>query len=114
MTPDRTKAARELLAFYLEAGVDGALGEQPINHFGPEESAATFATGSAGATPQPAPTGPRARLPEPRTAAAAATNVTPAPGPSLALSPDTAVMAAREAAKRAASLDELRAIMQGF
>jgi len=118
MIPDRTKAARELLAFYLEAGVDGALGEQPVNHFGPEESAATFAAGtaapSAAATSQPAPTGPRASLSEPRTGAAAATSVTPALGPSLALSPDTAVMAAREAAKSAASLDELRAIMQGF
>ena len=27
MTPDRTKAARELLAFYVEAGVDALLGE---------------------------------------------------------------------------------------
>jgi DNA polymerase len=32
----------------------------------------------------------------------------------LPLSPDTAVMAAREAARNAASLDELRAIMTGF
>jgi uracil-DNA glycosylase len=52
MTPDRTKAARELLAFYLEAGVDGALGEQPINHFGPDESAATSAGGAERATCQ--------------------------------------------------------------
>ena len=28
MTPDRNKAARELLAFYAEAGVDAAIGEQ--------------------------------------------------------------------------------------
>ena len=27
MTPDRSKAARELLAFYVEAGVDAAIGE---------------------------------------------------------------------------------------
>ena len=27
MIPDRNKAARELLAFYAEAGVDAALGE---------------------------------------------------------------------------------------
>ena len=27
MTPDRSKAARELLAFYAEAGVDAAIGE---------------------------------------------------------------------------------------
>ena len=28
MTPDRSKAARELLAFYADAGVDTAIGEQ--------------------------------------------------------------------------------------
>jgi hypothetical protein len=30
MTPER-KAARELIAFYLDAGVDAFLGEEPIN-----------------------------------------------------------------------------------
>ena len=29
MMPDRTKAARELLAFYMEAGVDLAIDETP-------------------------------------------------------------------------------------
>ena len=29
MTSDRSKAARDLLAFYAEAGVDAAIGEQP-------------------------------------------------------------------------------------
>ena len=35
MTPDRTKAARELLAFYLEAGVDALVGETPVDHLAP-------------------------------------------------------------------------------
>jgi uracil-DNA glycosylase len=113
MTPDRTKAARELLAFYAEAGVDGVLREQPTNHFGPEESPANSATDAAQqrSTPALALTGSRLRQPEPTTAGTAAPN---APGASLPLSPDTAVMAAREAARNAASLDELRAIMTGF
>jgi uracil-DNA glycosylase len=113
MTPDRTKAARELLAFYAEAGVDGVLREQPTNHFGPEESPANSATDAAQqrSTPALALTGSRVRQPEPTTAGTAAPN---APGASLPLSPDTAVMAAREAARNAASLDELRAIMTGF
>jgi uracil-DNA glycosylase family 4 len=113
MTPDRTKAARELLAFYAEAGVDGVLREQPINHFGPEEAAAKSTPDAAQqrATPAPAPTGSRVRQPELTTAATA---IASAPGASLPLSPDTAVMAAREAARSAASLDELRAIMAGF
>jgi uracil-DNA glycosylase len=33
MTPDRHKAARELLAFYQEAGVDALLGETPVDRF---------------------------------------------------------------------------------
>ena len=113
MTPDRTKAARELLAFYAEAGADGVLREQPTNHFGPEESPANSATDAAQqrSTPALALTGSRVRQPEPTTAGTAAPN---APGASLPLSPDTAVMAAREAARNAASLDELRAIMTGF
>ena len=34
MTPDRARAARELLAFYLEAGVDALLGEAPVDRVG--------------------------------------------------------------------------------
>jgi uracil-DNA glycosylase len=113
MTPDRTKAARELLAFYAEAGVDGVLREQPVNHFGPDGAAAKPTPDAAPqhATPAPAPTGSRVRQPELTTTATA---IASAPGASLPLSPDTAVMAAREAARSAASLDELRAIMAGF
>jgi hypothetical protein len=33
MTDDRTKAARELLAFYMEAGADALLGEEPVDRF---------------------------------------------------------------------------------
>jgi uracil-DNA glycosylase family 4 len=85
MTPDRTKAARELLAFYLEAGVDALLGETPVDHLAAE------------APPAPGPA-----------------TTTLASAPIAPLAPDTAVMAARDAARSAASLDELRAIMQGF
>src|SRR6266481_1992509 len=43
MTPDRDEAARALLAFYQEAGVDALVGETPVNRLGgdpPSESAA--------------------------------------------------------------------------
>ena len=33
MTPDRIKAARDLLAFHLEAGVDIAIGDEPVDRF---------------------------------------------------------------------------------
>ena len=33
MTTDSTKAARELLAFYQEAGVDAVLADEPVDRF---------------------------------------------------------------------------------
>ena len=37
-TMDREKAAREILAFYQEAGVDVALSEKPVDRFEDEPS----------------------------------------------------------------------------
>ena len=91
MTLDRS-AARELLAFYLEAGVDAVIGEEPVNRLAEQPTAA----------PAIAP-----RLREPESKVPRATGVPPP-------SPDEAVMAAREEAKRATSLAELRAILARF
>ncbi len=103
MTPDRTKAARDLLAFYLEAGVDTVLGEEAIDRLSNEDPVPREAVRS------PPPRGPeRAPLNRPAPAALAAPPAAPM------LSPDAAVMAAREAARRAQSLDELREILDGF
>ena len=116
MTADRTKAARELLAFYVEAGVDGWVQDEPVNHFAPEAEAPARPTAASSperpaAAPRPAPAD--RQMPS-RTKAASAPTSTPTAGQPLALDPDTAVMAAREAARSAATLDDLRAIMQGF
>jgi DNA polymerase len=96
MTPERTRAARELLAFYVEAGVDALVGETPVDRL-----AGSHAREEA----------PRAPPPPPRPAA-------PSGGASAAAaappSPEAAVMAARAAAKNAASLDALRAMLDGF
>ncbi len=104
MTPDRNQAARELLAFYLEAGVDAVLGETAVDR---------FADVAAVAVEQPADEAPRptegSRPPLERSRAAPAAMAAPAP-----LSPETAVMAAREEARNAQSLDQLRAILDGF
>jgi uracil-DNA glycosylase family 4 len=100
MTSDRDKAVRELLAFYLEAGVDAVLDEQPIDRF---------------ADPAPIAPAPPVERPagEPRRAA-----TPPAQRPQVAMaippSPEAAVMAAREEAKGAATLEELRAILNRF
>jgi uracil-DNA glycosylase len=95
MTAD--KSARELLDFYREAGADALLGEEPVDRF---------------ASPD-AP--PPARAPQPvalppgiETKGYVAPPLAPPP------SADAAAMAAREAAKSAKSLDELRAILEGF
>jgi DNA polymerase len=99
MTPERTRAARELLAFYVEAGVDALVGETPVDRLA--ESHAR----------EEAPPAPRAAPPPPRPAA-------PSGGASAAAaappSPEAAVVAARVAARNAASLDALRAMLDGF
>jgi uracil-DNA glycosylase family 4 len=109
MIADPSKAARELLAFYAEAGVDAAIGEDAKDRLSEPEPAQT-----AAATP--------ARLPEAASGSAAPTRTADArvntpPARTVATpppAPDAAVMAAREAARSAASLDELRAILDRF
>jgi uracil-DNA glycosylase len=105
MTPDRNQAARELLAFYLEAGVDAVLGESPVDRF-TDVTAVPQAERPADEAPRPIEAS-RPALDRSRPAPAAMA----APAP---LSPDTAVMAAREEAKNAQTLDELRSILDGF
>jgi uracil-DNA glycosylase len=113
MIPDRTKAARELLAFYVEAGVDGLVGETPVNHFAPEPVQTPSPVVTAGAPPSRS-AGPSPLLPLAATPDAQAPTAGRGPAPTPALSPDSAVMAAREAARSAASLEDLRAIMASF
>src|SRR3954453_8038971 len=103
MTPDRNKAARELLAFYAEAGVDSAIGEQGNDVLSqPEPPPATERPKNATVT---AP----ARAADPRLG-----NVPARPAVAAPPAPDAAVMAAREAARSASSLEELRAILDRF
>ena len=94
MTPDSAPNVQQLLAFYLEAGVDCALTEEPVNRLTDPEAAA-----AAAAPSKPARTAPAA-MPAPRAEA------TPAP--------ETAIMAAREAARTAPSLEVLRAMLEQF
>jgi DNA polymerase len=88
--------ARALLAFYLDAGVDALLGDEPIDCFADE---------AAKAPP------PQARRSENAVVPSTGGSETLPPAP---LSPDVAIMAAREAAKSAQNLEELRALLEGF
>lgn len=101
MIPAEAKSVRDLLTFYVEAGVDVALDEVPANRFADPALPAP-----AGET-VPAPAAKQKSEPRP----AAAPPVAPAAPPPL---PEEAVMAARAAARSAASLEELRGIMNAF
>jgi uracil-DNA glycosylase family 4 len=116
MTPDRDKAARDLLAFYMEAGADAPIGETPIDRIADDTRHAKAAAARKDARPAAVPPRP-SELAEPVRRAAT-------PPPSLPLtggrasaappSPDAAVVAARDAAHSAATLEELRAILDRF
>lgn len=90
------KAARDLLAFYAEAGVDAVLGEEPVDRFADEIAPAPVTVPRAEQRPASVPSAPA---------------ISPAPH---LLPPDAAAAEAREAARSAQSLDELRGILAGF
>jgi DNA polymerase len=106
MTPDRARAARELLAFYMEAGVDALVGETPVDRFAGSDAAVRAEA------PREAPAARPERLeqPPPRSSPATESLAVVAAPPA----PEAAVMAARAAAKDAATLVDLRAILDGF
>ena len=56
MTPEHTRAARDLLGFYVEAGVDALLGEEPVDRLSAAQLESMPAPGAArrGAAPRAA------------------------------------------------------------
>ncbi len=102
-TPD--KAASDLLRFYAEAGVDALLGDEPVDRLA--EPVAVPVEAVAPATDRRAPLVPP--LGVPREPAPVKVTGLAAPPP-----PEEAVMAARDAARKAATLDDLRAILERF
>jgi DNA polymerase len=107
-----TKGARELIAFYLDAGVDALLGEEPVNRM-----ADAIAPPQPGAGPAAAPEGKTTRRARSESTLPIASSQAPPQRSGLAAapaSPDAAVMAARGAARNATTLDELRALLTDF
>jgi uracil-DNA glycosylase family 4 len=111
------KDARDLLAFYVEAGADALLGEEATDRMADEVTASPAPAGGrpdseairAGAS------NPRAAIGNGPTPNRLQRPVPPPAGEGKALvSPDAAIMAAREAARTAANLDELRALLESF
>jgi uracil-DNA glycosylase len=118
MTADPAEL-RAILAFYVEAGVDAVLREEPVDCF----------AGDAAPVPAPVRSGaPAVPVRAPRSVSDAMEPMrgSPLAGGSMAratavpaqsdapLSTDAAVMAARDLARSAASLHDLRALLEGF
>jgi uracil-DNA glycosylase family 4 len=102
MTPESVPNIQQLLAFYLEAGVDCALGEEPVDRL---------------ADPDIAPAPREADLPErPSNAKIAPIKAATSPVPrgEIAATPDAAIASAREAARTAPSLEVLRGMLENF
>ena len=99
MMPAPEHTARQLLDFYLEAGADALVGEAPVDRFA--------------AVDEPAPVRVT-RAPERAAPPTDPVRPSPASAPAAPQAPDEAIMAARQAAKSAATLDELRAILEKF
>jgi uracil-DNA glycosylase len=102
-----------ILAFYVESGVDAVLQEEPADRLSgdalPAAAAAVMVPEAAERAPARATSMPAVGAP------AAPRRVTAVPqSPADATAPADAVMAARELARSAASLDELRGLLDAF
>src|ERR1700710_1170881 len=95
MTPDPAPTVTQLLAFYLEAGVDCALTDEAVNR---------LSDADVPAAPDAVQTAPGRTI----TAAASVAHATPAP------SPDVAILSARETARTAPLLEALRNMLEEF
>ena len=114
MTPDTDKAARELLAFYLEAGADAPVSEEPVDRFADDAAMPRPMVRDAGqssAHHHEAEDKPR---PEERSAGSRLERPAPSPITAAPPSPDVAAMAAREAVKGIATLEDLRTTLDAF
>jgi DNA polymerase len=118
MTSDRPSDLRALLAFYAEAGVDVALGDEPVNRFAEAPPQPYVPQDLPADTPFAPPEVPRTRAPLNRAGNAGVGSPRPLLHTTAAAdappAPDAAIMAAREAARNAATLEALRAILDRF
>ncbi len=118
-----TRDARELVAFYVDAGVDAVIGETPVDRFAdeakiappPERGRSDSEAVRVGVSNQTAPargdpSPNRLRRSDPPLAGEGISRVAPPAPPS----PEVAIVSAREAARGADSLETLRALLESF
>jgi uracil-DNA glycosylase len=98
--PEPAPTLQQLLAFYLEAGVDCALADEPVNRLAEPEAVLPPAAPRAVVPPRPLREMPAAAPAVPRG--------------EIAVAPDAAIASAREAARTAPTLEALRALLENF
>jgi DNA polymerase len=98
--PEPAPTVQQLLAFYLEAGVDCALDDEPVNRLADPDAA-----------PAPREDVVREAPPKPFVQAPAAV---PAARADATIAPEAAISSAREAARTAPTLEALRALLENF
>ena len=110
MTPEPAPTAAQLLAFYLEAGVDCALMEKPVNRLAePEIAPLPAETSLAPQTrSQSSQINPKANPSVQQGTSAAIAGREPLP------TPEAAILSAREAARTAPTLEGLRELLENF
>lgn len=101
LIPEPAPNVRQLLAFYLEAGVDCALMEEPVDRLSETDIPAA-----------PAPVREMAPPPGPVREMPAAMQAVPRS--ETAPAPEVAIASAREAARSAPTLEALRALLEKF
>jgi uracil-DNA glycosylase len=99
MTPEPAPTLKQLLAFYLEAGVDCTLDDEPVNRL---------------AELEPVPAAPPREIVPPRAQREMPLAAPAVPRSEIAIAPDAAVASAREAARTAPTLEALRTLLADF
>jgi uracil-DNA glycosylase family 4 len=110
VTPISRDELKAILAFYREAGVDACLVEEPVDRFAESRQEAETRRRRPATVEGPVgrpDAGRQTDVPQPR-------HSEPIPAPALAVPSEAAVMAAREAAAGAESLEALRATLESF
>ena len=97
--PEPAPTVQQLLAFYLEAGVDCALADEPVNRL---------------AEPDPAPAAAPRETAPPRVLREAPAAMPSIPRSETAVAPEAAIASAREAARTAPTLEALRTLLENF
>jgi uracil-DNA glycosylase len=103
-----------LLRFYAEAGVDSALSDEPIDRFAASASLKTAQAQARGGSERAAPASQPSRTAPPSSRPPAAPSAPVSASPRPVVPDDAQVALAREAARKAATLEELREQLAAF